>query len=387
MVGFGGSDANDEVVHVHPNSTEPLPRAPDLVFFLDQPTTEGQAYEQRVIDFSHAFARGARVLLLAGPQVGAWRETGLGEWLQRVLRLAINVAGPHRIRTLIPQLTPYFNDEMSYAVIGPEVIPNSRDLAQAITPEGDVVGRAAVRIQHENADVLIFPTRRSWRKAEEAARNILQLLPARREYPAYLDELDLGDERELRDKIQDAKRAAQLAEATLGERHRSKQILYFTDDELEREVVRFLTDELGIPARWTGGPEEEDFWLLEDKESWCIGEVKGPGTSNLGRQDVGKLDTHRKEAKRPQDFPALLVGNTFHRTQNVASRDQPIAPNVIKRAAEDHVLVVRTLDLVRLLMLGASPEAKAAFLSAIRRGGGWFEVTSDLEWHTHPMGG
>jgi hypothetical protein len=190
--------------------------------------------------------------------------------------------------------------------------------------------------------------------------------------PALRDELTKIDSRQ-----------AEI-EAELDRVRALKQILYLKDKPLETEVVRFLSEELSIPARHAGGTDE-DFWLVDsDDGDWAIGEVKASASGSVDRQQIGKLDGHRKEAGRPDDFPALLVANTVHKRQTIEGRDEPIAPDIVKRATTDHVLVVRTLDLFRLKQLEVrGHRATDRLVEAIRGGGGWFEVDANLSIDVH----
>jgi len=197
-----------------------------------------------------------------------------------------------------------------------------------------------------------------------------------------MDPLAIGFEPEARGSI-DVALHARRAEEIKGDLvvlRRAKGILHLTGFELEREVVRFLNDELGIRARHESG-NREDFWLLDDAsgEEWCLGEVKAAESRTIERPELSKVDSHRREAGRAPDFPALLVASTFRGREVVDRRDEAIPPNIISRAAEDHILIVRTLDLIRMKQKALMGNDEAARLtSEIRAGSGWFKVDADL---------
>ncbi len=258
-------------------------------------------------------------------------------------------------------------------------------LGDALGPSGQDLGPVAVAFKHERAEVFIVPIRAGGATGERQATRFFELLaPGKGSYPPYLDQLVIGPERDAPERIRKIEAEVKRLREKISSARRVKQILYFTDRELEVEVVRFFTKELAVPARHVGG-NIEDFWLVTDTgEDWCIGEVKGPGKENVQRPDIGALDAHRGEAGRPADFPALLVANTFHRRDTIDSRDESVHPNECRRAANDHIVVVRTLDLVRMKMLavqGQRPQDE--LLAALREGGGWFEVNSDLQHRLH----
>jgi hypothetical protein len=81
----------------------------------------------------------------------------------------------------------------------------------------------------------------------------------------------------------------------------------------------------------------------------------------------------------------LLVANTFHRRQSLAERDRSVDPGVTRWAAQAHVMIVRTLDLVRLKVL---KQYESPSHRRVRDGhkvqGEWYEVTDQLDSQVHP---
>ncbi|MEX2417494.1 MAG: hypothetical protein WD757_03825 [Actinomycetota bacterium] len=303
-------------------------------------------------------------------------------------RLGINVnhGGPWEVEPAIRELGGRFRDHMAYGSVSfPGVKPDGWSvLGKLRTPEGEIGGSVAVRFRRQDADILVLPL---FVANEEAAAEWLNV--ELDEFPPYLDELDLGDEQGARKRIAEAEKEIVEATAALEESRRRKRILYLTGEQLELEVVRFLEKELEIPARHVPG-NKEDLCLVEaggetEGRDWAIGEVKAAETSNISRQDVGQLDTHRKEKGLPSDFPAVLIANTYWRGPVLANRDSEIHPDVVRRASEDHIVVVRTLDLIRLLILTnrGDREAVEALVESIRDGGGWFEVDADIRHELH----
>jgi hypothetical protein len=100
---------------------------------------------------------------------------------------------------------------------------------------------------------------------------------------------------------------------------------------------------------------------------------------NVTRQDIAKLDEHRKATGKPDDFPALLVANTFATLQDVEEKERRrIGSNECKRAAADHILVMRTIDLINIYELIAQGRLELnRFLDILLRENGWLNVTSD----------
>ncbi|NIQ05191.1 MAG: hypothetical protein GWO20_05545 [Candidatus Korarchaeota archaeon] len=89
---------------------------------------------------------------------------------------------------------------------------------------------------------------------------------------------------------------------------------------------------------------EEDFWIKEKDEEKVIVEVKGLD-KNVTRLHITKLDEHRIAREKPDEFPAVLIVNTFNRADSLEEKDKAISPNEIRKAVKTNILLIRTLDL------------------------------------------
>jgi hypothetical protein len=96
---------------------------------------------------------------------------------------------------------------------------------------------------------------------------------------------------------------------------------------------------------------------------------------NVTRQDIGRVAERRIARGLPDDFPALLVANTFATLQSITAKDKRIEPTVCQAAADEHVLVMRTLDLVRLYdPISSSRTELSAFQDTLLQEAGWLMV-------------
>lgn len=381
---------SDEIVQVSVDPGGPLPEADVIVLNVaDLAQQPPHAVGQFKIDLRRAFERGAAVVLLFTPGFHSGHEGGLMMWLRARFSFQVEGCPELEIRSLETALRGYFEDQLAYGVIrtGAEAGSSPHALAVADVADGTDAALPVAEIRYEGAGRLVLlPIRTppSSPREIDALLDVVSRLPVVGDYPDYLDELAVRNEPELRIELEDRRARIEEIEREIEGFRAVKRILYLAERPLEVEVVRFLADELGIAARHAGGVDE-DFWLVDDQTDWCIGEVKSVSSGSVDRQQVGKLDDHRKQAGKPDDFPALLVANTVYRRQTVAERDEPIAPNVRERAAADHILIVRTLDLFRLKQLEVRGEsATEQFLEAVRNGGGWFEVDTELKIRVHP---
>jgi len=345
---------------------------------------------RRKLELNRALEDGARLVLTIGPGIAATQNAKFVTWLMGKLGFATAPREGLEIRSEVPELRAYFSGQLCHATIGdhpgPGDVPRAGEvLGTAVNADGSLVGTAASRWMHGETEVIALP---HWMPgptgALETVLAAVQAIPPRAEYPMYLDDFVLGNEAELREELMSVNARATEITDQLGVLRRSKGILYMTGIELEQEAARLLT-ELGIPTRHVRG-NREDLQLVDagSDEVWGIGEVKAAEKRTIERTELSKVDLHRKEAGHPSDFPALLVASTYRARQSIAARDEPMPPNIVRRAAEDHILIVRALDLIRLKQIALSgTEAASELADAVRERGGWFEVRPDFSINVH----
>jgi hypothetical protein len=202
------------------------------------------------------------------------------------------------------------------------------------------------------------------------------------EWPAYLDEMEVGEERPIRARIAELESELASLKQALEDTRSAKRILFVTDEDLRQEVIRFMNEDLRIAAR--GGEAPNLFVLGDGTGDWAMGMSRVVADGNVTKGHLAEMMLYRIQAGFADDAPALLVVNTFQQGQTIAERDQAIAPDVLRRAQEDHVVVVRTIDLLRLGLRAANGFPAAEQLtSAMRAGGGWLEVDASLNALVH----
>lgn len=377
FVGFagtgGGIDRQSDWWSTQTSSQGPLPEASAIAVLLDAPFEDTTAINQIRVDLRKAFRAGVQVLVCVGDGVTAGLSSGLAVWLQSELGIGLIPGGPYHMVPATPELGRYFADILAHAQVGTGDL-NLSDALTLAEVEGQPGLAASVRFRHENSDVIVLPVGPR-HAAVSAVQRFLELLPPREPYPEYLDELDLVGELSVKAEIQELEKTLTRSQAILEDARALKRIMYLTDYDLEVEVVKFLERQLGIPARHVAGSDEDGWLQTEEGEDWAIVEVKGMSRRNVAKAHVADLMSHRHKAEKPDDFPGVLVASTFHRAETLEERDQPVERDVTRFAAAEHVLIVRTLDLMRLKKLVSKDVAEVGrFVSAIQEGGGWFEV-------------
>ncbi len=157
-----------------------------------------------------------------------------------------------------------------------------------------------------------------------------------------------------------------------------KDVLFLRDDPLAERLPEWITTYIGFPSERL---EEyiEDFWLNDrDGRHAVICEAKGL-TQNVRREHITAVMLHREQRDLADDFPAILIANTFADAETVKVKgNQRVGPIECQKAARDGVLVIRTLDLVTLLdQLERGVTSKDEIWKLLTTAAGWLKVTGD----------
>jgi hypothetical protein len=197
-------------------------------------------------------------------------------------------------------------------------------------------------------------------------------------YPPFLEALETGNEAAIRKQIEELQ--AQLASLTksLEDTRRGKRILVLSGTDLVAEILRFMNDDLHQPAALS---EDDGGLVLVDGDGapWCVCDVSTSEADGVTKQHLASALVRRARAGLPDGFPCLVIVNTMQGTQTLEARDRPVAPEVARRAAEDHIMAVRTLDLLRVAQRAGNGFPGAEQMAeAVLAGGGWFEVDAAL---------
>jgi hypothetical protein len=372
VLGFTNHHVEEDAVNSYPYSHDPRLDASTVVMLLDDfPEAHTDWYRRECTRF---LADGGQLVLLCKGEPSPGLLTGFGRWLQSYGRFGLfQSGGAWTIKCLVSELRPILENDLAYNHLG----PGEWEYLAFAHEDSNV--RVAGRIRVDRGEVVALPygLRRS---GVEEALALIRAIPEREEYPLYLDDLVVGVEPALRTERDQLESRLIELESELNRARMLKRILYVGHTDLEALVVEFLKSELDIPARHVPGVGE-DFWLTQGEIDWAIGEVKSSSNGNVDKDSIAQLWSHRKDRGKPEDFPALLVANTFYKRQALKDREEQIHPDVAKRAKEDHIVVIRTLDLFRMR---GQPSSREAFLECLRTGGGWFRIHPDLTWELLP---
>lgn len=200
------------------------------------------------------------------------------------------------------------------------------------------------------------------------------------ELPSWVAQFSFLEETQLDSELTALEARMAVIAQRKAELSRYKSILALSSNALVASVVDVLVHGFGIPVD-THDELREDFKMLDDKgQPFCLCEVKGTNKS-LKREHLNQADSHRERSGFQEDFPAVIIINTHMKNaRSVVEKDQEIAREQILHARKMSVLILRTIDLLRLLRLHLNrqttlPEVK----NLLTQNSGWFRV-NDTGW-------
>ena len=242
------------------------------------------------------------------------------------------------------------------------------------------------------ADSLFFipsllPDRSSERKEEfyqllsDAVVTCVKKL--RVELPAWADGFLLPNEQTLIDEQRRLSSRLDEIDNERGTLTKFKRVLVGDGDALAEAVVFLLAAGLGYKVN-SDDTYREDFQILDDEGNPVVfGEVKGT-TRGVKREFINQADSHRERAGYSSDFPTVLILNTHTKNaRTIQEKDQEVPSEQVKHAVAMRVLVIRTLDLLNLLVLVQHNQLSAEdILGFLQRQVGWLHVAENgLQTH------
>lgn len=167
------------------------------------------------------------------------------------------------------------------------------------------------------------------------------------EAPVWINEIRIHKEEKIDTEIAKLENRLRPKKTELTKQLRLKSAVWLKHNEL-RDVCMEIFDEMGIRTL-KDDIGMEDFWIVRRANSKvCICEVKGKD-NDLVRGDIREFVANREAAIEDDKFPSLLIANTYNKANTLQAKDQYIPSNVIESAFKNHILIVRTLDLLKIL--------------------------------------
>lgn len=200
------------------------------------------------------------------------------------------------------------------------------------------------------------------------------------EVPEWADMFHFEEELELKEKKNTLLKEAEKVGEQLGAFQEFKKVLLFDADLLVDAVISLFLNGFGFKIDATDEYKEDLKILNPEGKPIIFGEIKGTN-AGVKREHINQADSHRERAGLPSNFPVTLIINThIKNSRNLKEKDQTIASEQIQHAHKNNILILRTLDLLRLLRLKMSGKISSEeFLTLIQNNSGWLRV-ADENW-------
>ena len=178
------------------------------------------------------------------------------------------------------------------------------------------------------------------------------------ETPAWMQEVNYGDDEEQYKIVQDAenkivaaKEEIERANAKLAENNRIKSIVYTNGEELVEVVIDILEALLNCELSDFEDKKREDFLIIKPHCTF-IGEIKGV-TSNIKYEHISQLELHYRgylddldEQNKTETVKQILIMNPF-RSKALKERE-PVHTSQIELAKRNECLIIETETLLRI---------------------------------------
>jgi len=199
------------------------------------------------------------------------------------------------------------------------------------------------------------------------------------ELPDWADKLLFPTEPSLREERAKAITRIEEIETKLDIYKGYKKALIQGDEQLVETVKRILEEGFRLKVHSMDEYREDLRIMSDDGTPLVFCEIKGV-SGGIKREYVNQADSHRERAGMPHTVPAVLIVNTHIKgTRSLEEKDRDVPADQVVHAKKLNVLIMRTLDLLRLLRLLERGVLKENILDLFHSPGGWLRV-SDGGW-------
>jgi len=199
-----------------------------------------------------------------------------------------------------------------------------------------------------------------------------------REVPEWVDKFVFEEEASLSEEKSQAIARIEKINERLETYRKFKKALIQGNEHLVDTVSTILSDGFEFTVN-SVDDFKEDLKILDDHGGpFVLCEVKGINRG-VKREYVNQVDSHRERGGFPSSFPAVLIANThIKNARNLGEKDMDVPEEQVVHARKNNVLILRTLDLLRLLRLKIENRiTKETVLELLSGPGGWLKVSDD----------
>jgi len=217
-----------------------------------------------------------------------------------------------------------------------------------------------------------------FKMAEELADAIFSYIAKRQlDTPHWLSEMKFSNESILLDKLNKLRKEEIDIEKELNRFQKYKAILTTSGDILNELISEILQEYFLISIDPSDNKKEDIKVLNEEGDVIAFIEVKGTKKS-VKREYINQVDSHRERAGVTNKTPGILIINNEMSIEGIENKKGAlIAKEQIIHATKMNVLIIRTIDLLNLMLLWEEvQDRRSQFLSIVLNNSGWLKVES-----------
>lgn len=157
-----------------------------------------------------------------------------------------------------------------------------------------------------------------------------------------------------------------------------KRILIADGDLLVESVVKVLRLVFHLTVDDSDEYREDIKILDSEGEPIIFGEIKGTNRG-VKREHINQSDSHRERAGLPSKFPSLLIINPhIKNSRTIEEKDKEVPKEQVEHALRNDILIIRTLDLLRLLRFHFDNKIELdELIKVLCENAGWLKVGDD----------
>jgi len=205
------------------------------------------------------------------------------------------------------------------------------------------------------------------------------------ERPEWLENVTFVEETSTLKDLEVAESKCKVLREKLALHRDRKELLFETDDLLVELVLEVLNSVFKLKSTLVPKQEKpiEDIHIKVGEQIVALFEVKGVG-KNVSNADINQVQDHRKRNFLDDMTPGILIVNTFRSSKTWKEKLQVVNADQVKKAVLEKVLILRTLDVIRLVNrvqsgIMTSEDVRDILFNKV----GWLEVTDDA-MNFHP---
>ena len=157
-----------------------------------------------------------------------------------------------------------------------------------------------------------------------------------------------------------------------------KRILITNSEPLVEAIVKIFRSGFGLSVDDTDEYRENIKILDSEGNPIIFAEIKGTNRG-VKREHINQVDSYRERSGLSSEFPSLLIINShIKNSRTIEEKDKDVPTEQVQHASRNHILILRTLDVLRLLKLYLDHKIESEdLIKLLTENSGWLKVSED----------